>query len=312
MGKSVLLMIMLAMCVPVYADTAVLVYTVSHEAAPWLFDVNDFSMTVANTKSSFKIQGALIFAVDVDTLETVTPDENQSPVFILLSKDADGSQLNYTLTGSASNVSFVKKFNVRTERTFVIGNWYFDDPNWFCSTLGTVGAFGSSLTTVTTKSGLVTVSAPSTLKGIGTISKNANGAFLAGGVGDGQVVATLNRSITREINENGNGTVSGAAELIARKLPPTPNPLTWVVPPSETVVGGSYCHTMQSCDVNDPNPPILYRFVCLDNSGISSGWQESTSYTTVVGGTHFYRWYVVAKDGYGNTTVKGNVVWVQQ
>jgi hypothetical protein len=70
MGKSALLMITLALCTPVYADTAVLVYTVSHEAVPWLINVNDLSMTVADAKSSFKIQGALIFDVNVNTLET--------------------------------------------------------------------------------------------------------------------------------------------------------------------------------------------------------------------------------------------------
>jgi hypothetical protein len=312
MGKSAVLMIILGMCVPIYADTAVLVYTVSQEANPWLVEANDLNMTVTSIKTGFKMQAALIFAVDVDTLETVVPNDSQAPVLMLIGKDADGSQLNYTLTGAAANVSFVRKTNIGTNRGFVVGNWYFEDPNWFCSTMGNVGAFGSPLINVTTKSGLVAVTVPQILKGIGTIRKNAKGFFFMGGVGDGQTIATLNRNITMQINETGNGTVQAAAALIARKLPPNPNPLTWVVAPRQIIIGSSYYHTMQCCAVDDPNPPILYKFVCVDYSAISSGWQEGTSYQVLVGNTHYYRWYVIAKDGYGNATSKGNAVAIQQ
>jgi hypothetical protein len=300
------------MCVSAYADTAVLVYTVSQEAAPWLVDVDDIGMTTAAIKATFKMQAALIFTVNIDTLETVVSDASQLPVFILLGKDVDGSQLNYTLTGEAANVSFVKKYNVAAKQTFVIGNWYFDDPNWFCATMGNVGAYGATMTTVVTKSGLVAVTVPQMLKGIGTLRKSGNDIFFIGGAGDGQTVAVLNKNLTMQVNENGNGTVQAAVELVARKLPPNPNPLIWVAVPRQIIIGGGYYHAMKCCEVIDQNPPILYRFVCLDNSSISSGWQEITSYQVLVGAAHYYRWYVIAKDGYGNTTGKGNAVWVQQ
>jgi hypothetical protein len=312
MEKATLWIIVLTLCVPIYANTAVLVYTVNLDVRPWLVDFNEVNLDVADAKTVFKMQAAMIFAVNTNTLETVVPSAEQSPVLILIGKDADGIKLNYMLTGDESSVSFIPNINTRTGRTFVVANWCFGDSNWLYSTMGSVGAYGSAMVNVTTKSGLVSVSVPSTLRGMGTLQKGSDNPLFLGGAGDGTVAAFLNSSLTRQVNESGNGTVQAAMELVARKLPPEPNPLTWIQPPIETFTGNGYKHTMECCEVNDPNPPILYRFVCLDNSSVSSPWQEGTSYMTSVGNRHHYRWYVIAKDGFGNTTSKSNVTWVQQ
>ena len=94
------------------------------------------------------------------------------------------------------------------------------------------------------------------------------------------------------------------------KEAPTPNPLSWVIAPREIIVGSSRVHTMTCATATDASEPILYKFVCVDYSAISSGWQTSTTYTVNVGGTHYYRWYAIAKDAAGNQTGTGNTVWV--
>jgi hypothetical protein len=91
--------------------------------------------------------------------------------------------------------------------------------------------------------------------------------------------------------------------------PLSPSPLPWVILPVETVNGSSHTHSMQCGTATGGVAPITYKFFCLDYSGVSSGWQTSTTYSVNVGGTHYYRWYAQAKDATGKT-VSTSTVWV--
>ena len=93
---------------------------------------------------------------------------------------------------------------------------------------------------------------------------------------------------------------------------PTPDPMQWASFPSQNISGGSFYHTMTCVAATDATGPVQYRFICVDYSAISSGWQTSTTYTAVVGGSHSYRWQVQAKDALGNETDPiPTTVWVQ-
>jgi parallel beta-helix repeat protein len=96
---------------------------------------------------------------------------------------------------------------------------------------------------------------------------------------------------------------SDVATATIDRSPPTPNPLTWTSLPTQTFGGGQYTHSMACVTATDVTGPVQYKFICLDNSGVSSGWQAGTSYSVGVGTFSCrYRWQVVARDGLGNQT----------
>jgi hypothetical protein len=72
--------------------------------------------------------------------------------------------------------------------------------------------------------------------------------------------------------------------------PPTPNPMQWAAggEPEEIYGGGGtfdYYATMTAKTATDPSGGIQYYFECTTESGFSSSWQGSPTYTVKVGGS---------------------------
>ena len=87
--------------------------------------------------------------------------------------------------------------------------------------------------------------------------------------------------------------------------PPTPNPMQWAAggEPKEIQCGSYYCATMTAETATDPSGGIQYYFQCIDESGFSSSWQGSPTYTVTIGPSgHNYYFRVKARDLYGNET----------
>jgi hypothetical protein len=97
---------------------------------------------------------------------------------------------------------------------------------------------------------------------------------------------------------------SDVATATIDRSPPTPNPLTWTSVPTQTFDGSQYIHSMACATATDATGPVQYKFICVSNSSLSSGWQTETTYTVFVGnlGPYRYTWEVQARDGLGNTT----------
>jgi hypothetical protein len=87
---------------------------------------------------------------------------------------------------------------------------------------------------------------------------------------------------------------------------PEPNPAQWASggQPQEISCPGGYCATMTAETATDPSGGVQYEFQCTDESGFSSGWQGSPSYTVLVGtfDGHNYTFKVRARDIHGNET----------
>ena len=88
--------------------------------------------------------------------------------------------------------------------------------------------------------------------------------------------------------------------------PPEPNPMEWAPGgvPKEIQCPGGYCATMTAKTAEDPSGGIQYEFQCTDESGFSSGWQGSPSYTVLVStySGHNYTFKVRARDIHDNRT----------
>jgi len=88
-------------------------------------------------------------------------------------------------------------------------------------------------------------------------------------------------------------------------VPPEPDPMRWAVggEPKEIECGGYYCATMTAEIATDPSGGIQYYFECTDESGFSSAWQGSPTYTVTIGPSgHNYRFRAKARDFYHNET----------
>ena len=108
-------------------------------------------------------------------------------------------------------------------------------------------------------------------------------------------------------------TIPGCAECnvclkaftISDITPPTPNPMTWEVPPDQT---GTTSISMVATTASDPTTPIDYYFNFTSSptggtGGSSSGWQSGTSYVNSgLQANHQYGYRVKAVDGYDNET----------
>ncbi len=91
--------------------------------------------------------------------------------------------------------------------------------------------------------------------------------------------------------------------------PPTPNPMQFADPngtPAEVYGGGGsfdYFATMTAVVATDASGGVQYYFECIDESGLSSGWQDANTYTIAVGRSgQGLRFRVKARDIYGNET----------
>jgi glucuronoarabinoxylan endo-1,4-beta-xylanase len=67
--------------------------------------------------------------------------------------------------------------------------------------------------------------------------------------------------------------LSGAA--IPDTAPPTPDPMTWDVPPTAS---GATSITMTATTATDDTDPVLYYFECTTDGNKSSGWQTDATY----------------------------------
>lgn len=87
---------------------------------------------------------------------------------------------------------------------------------------------------------------------------------------------------------------------------PEPNPAQWASggQPQEISCPGGYCATMTAETATDPSGGVQYEFQCTDESGFSSGWQGSPSYTVLVGtfDGHDNTFKVRARDIHDNRT----------
>ena len=107
--------------------------------------------------------------------------------------------------------------------------------------------------------------------------------------------------------------ISGCAECnvclkaftIPDITPPTPNPMTWAVPPYQTGLGSI---SMVATTASDPTTPIDYYFNFAGSptggtGGSDSGWQSGTSYVNSgLQTNHQYGYRVKAADGFDNET----------
>ena len=87
--------------------------------------------------------------------------------------------------------------------------------------------------------------------------------------------------------------------------PPDPDPMQWASPadePHEIECSPYYCATMTAEIATDPSGGVQYEFQCSE-SGFSSSWQGSPTYTVTIGGSGFnYTFKVRAQDIHENKT----------
>ena len=92
--------------------------------------------------------------------------------------------------------------------------------------------------------------------------------------------------------------------------PPSPDPVLWSVVPSCYKSGTFYHHTMTASAVTDTSLPVYYYFECVTDSGLSSDWQEGTTYTTQSLGACGYAAYRIwAMDHLGNISTTPSVIY---
>jgi hypothetical protein len=218
MKKFVFLTVVVALCVPSYAETIVLAYKVTQQAKPLLIDANSpvEPQTADKIKTNFKVRSTLVFAVEASTLVTVSDanDVNQIPTLILSDKDENGKKFTYKLTGGSVSIDTLGA-NGNAKHRYAVCNWDFSDPNWAMFTDGDIGTFGKVTSAVIASKSKKKVNIPKTLKGIGTLEYFNDGSV---SMGDGDTMATLDEKIVKEVNKNGTGTVKGAVALIEENL----------------------------------------------------------------------------------------------
>lgn len=88
---------------------------------------------------------------------------------------------------------------------------------------------------------------------------------------------------------------------------PTPNPMAWESWPHEVQLGAGsfdYGASMTAIEATAAGGGgVEYSFQCTSNGNFSSGWQNSRTYTVLIGGSgHGYRFRVKARDASGNET----------
>jgi hypothetical protein len=213
MKKCVFAMTLL-MCIPVYADKAVMVYNITQQGKPLLIDT-DFTVTPATAsemETNFKVRAVLVINVDTDSLivDDGSTDSNQTPTVILYGKDERNKKFAYKIVADVNDfVTFDKVIVGGKSQAYVVASWSFSDPNWGLSTAGDTGTFGKATKAVIAKGHKIELA--KTLKGMGTIERRSN-TF-----GDGDVIATFDPKFTRDANEK-NKSVRTMADIIEADL----------------------------------------------------------------------------------------------
>jgi parallel beta-helix repeat protein len=109
----------------------------------------------------------------------------------------------------------------------------------------------------------------------------------------------------RDKSPKQNTTLPSTAVTVDLK-PPQPDPMKWQVEPHETYGGGGtfdYYTAMTAAEATDESGTVQYYFQCTTESGFSSTWQSSRTYTVKVGRRNQnHRFRVKARDLYGNET----------
>lgn len=102
-------------------------------------------------------------------------------------------------------------------------------------------------------------------------------------------------------------TTGDSTEITVDMNPPTPDPMRWEVEPYKYNGGGGtfdYYATMTAVEAEDDSgEDVQYFFLCTTESGFSSGWQSSPTYTVKLGQhSVIARFRVKARDASGNQT----------
>lgn len=101
-------------------------------------------------------------------------------------------------------------------------------------------------------------------------------------------------------------TTGDSAEVTLDLSGPTPDPIQWEVPPAEIWRGGhsfNYWAEMTAAEATDPSGGVQYFFQCTNQSGFSSGWQDSRTWQVQIGRSgQGLRFRVKARDIHGNET----------
>ena len=109
----------------------------------------------------------------------------------------------------------------------------------------------------------------------------------------------------RDKSSNQN-TTRDSVEVTVDLQPPTPDPMLWESEPAEVYHGGGsfdYWAEMTAAEATDNSGSVEYYFECTTQSGFSSDWQTSRTYSVKIGRSlqnQLFR--VKARDAYGNVT----------
>lgn len=103
-----------------------------------------------------------------------------------------------------------------------------------------------------------------------------------------------------------NWLVDISSEPVPDTTPPEPNPMEWADGGEPKEIGTppfNFSATMTAEIATDPSGGVQYYFECTNESGFSSGWQGSPSYTVLVGGSGQNNYFRVrARDVLDNRT----------
>jgi hypothetical protein len=101
-------------------------------------------------------------------------------------------------------------------------------------------------------------------------------------------------------------TTRDSVEITVDLQPPTPDPMLWESEPAEVNHGGGtfdYWAEMTAAEATDSSGNVEYYFECTTQSGFSSGWQSSRTYSVKIGRSLQNQMFrVKARDAYGNET----------
>jgi hypothetical protein len=111
------------------------------------------------------------------------------------------------------------------------------------------------------------------------------------------------RARDKSPNQN---TTRDSVEVTVDLQPPTPDPMLWESEPAEVNHGGGtfdYWAEMTAAEATDNSGGVEYYFECTTQSGFSSNWQSSRTYSVKIGRSLQYQMFrVKARDAYGNET----------
>jgi parallel beta-helix repeat protein len=107
-------------------------------------------------------------------------------------------------------------------------------------------------------------------------------------------------------------TTRDSVEVAVDLEPPTPDPMTWESEPAEVYHGGGtfdYWAEMTASQASDSSGEVQYYFECTTESGFSSDWQSSRTYSVKIGRSgQGQRFRVKARDIYGNQTAPSTLL----